>query len=121
MDAPGFLGRPQQESKLKIVSWNVNAARTKLEKQVVQSFLINYDIIRINETKTSLPLSIPGYKYYKSLHVQEAHRGGTAVFIKNYLTPFITNMDQSVIDQVWIQFSCVRPGSHIPVYCSRTR
>lgn len=50
---------------------------------------------------------MPGYKCYKSVDVQEAHRDGTAVFIKNYLTPFTTNMDQSVTDQVWVQFSCV--------------
>lgn len=64
-------------------------------------------MISINEIKTSLPLSIPGYKCYKSVQVQEAHRGGTAVFIKNYLTPFITHMDESGTDQVWAQFSCV--------------
>ena len=107
VDPPGFLGRPQQESKLKLVSWNINATRTKLDKHIVQSFLINYDIISINEIKTPLSLSIPGYKCYKSAHVEGTHRGGTALFIKNYLIPCITNMDQSVADQVWVQFSCV--------------
>lgn len=108
MDAPGFLGRPQKESKLKIVSWNINADRTKLEKHIVQSFFIHYDIININEIKTPLPLSVPGCKCCKSVHVEGEHRGGTAVFIKNYLTHFITNMDQSVTNQVWVQFSCVK-------------
>ena len=107
MDPSGFLGKPQQESKLKLVSWNINAAKTKLDKHIVQNFLIDYDIISINEIKTPLSLSIPGYRCYKSVNVKEVHRGGTALFIKNYLTPFITNMDQSVPDQVWVQLSCV--------------
>lgn len=108
MDSPGFLGRPQQESKLRIVSWNINAAKTKLEKCNVQKFLIDYDIIGINEVKTSLPLTLPGYKCYRSINVQQAHRGGTAVFVKDYLTPFITSVDNSVPDQVWIQASCMK-------------
>lgn len=107
MGFSGFLGRSQQESKLKIVSWNINAAKTKLEKYFVQKFLNDYDIVSINEVKTPLSLTLPGCKCYESINVQEAQRGGTAVFVKNFLTSFIPSVDNSMPDQVWVHLSCM--------------
>lgn len=67
---------------LKILSWNINGARTKLEKEIVQSVLLNYDVICLNEVKTSLAVSFPGYVTWKSIVRGPAERGGTALLVK---------------------------------------
>ena len=70
MEHAEFLNLPHQNSNLlSIVSWNINGARTKLEQNNVYNFLISFDIISINEVKTSLDISIPGYVAFKSKNV----------------------------------------------------
>ena len=105
-----FLDLPHQNrSNLKIISWNINGARTKLEKSHVYNFLSFYDVISLNEVKTGLTISIPGYVCYKSKAAtsEASHRGGTIVFVKNYLARQIYNIDTSMIDQVWLNIRCV--------------
>ena len=105
-----FLVRPHQNTNgLKIVSWNINGAKSKLENINVYTFLSSYDIVCLNEVKTSMHISFPGYVSFKSKHVTGASslRGGTVVFVKNYLSRQIYNLDNNVIDQVWFQIQCV--------------
>ena len=89
--------------QLKIISWNINGVHTKLEKDNVQRVLSIYDIICLNEVKTSLNVSFPGYIAYKSISKEAPHRGGTVVLIKSYLRPLIIRVDVSICDQVWIE------------------
>lgn len=56
-----FLGRPQHVQTVKIVSWNVNGVKTKLEKNCVQEFLLKNYIISLNEVKRALSVSFPAY------------------------------------------------------------
>ena len=95
-------------SKLKIISWNVNKVCTKLEKPHVQQLLLDYDVICINEVKTPLPVSLPGYVSFRSKVVGSADRGGTVVCVKNWLSHFVFDIDTSIGDQVWLQFCNVR-------------
>jgi len=52
-----------------------------------------------------------GYIAYRSKHVSgtASRRGGTIVFIKNYLANYVYNIDIGIVDQVWFQLHCV-PG-----------
>ena len=107
METSPFLNRPQ--GNLKIVPWNINSVKTKIEKSHVESFLSCYDIICLNEIKTSLPVSFPGYVSYISYDKMNGNRGGTCVFIKQYLNNYVIDMDISFADQVWFRLKCV-PG-----------
>ena len=110
MEHAVFLDLPQQNrNNLRIISWNVNGARTKLEKPHVYNFLSCYDLISLNEVKTGINISIPGYVSYRSKLVtgEASHRGGTIVMVKNYLSRQIYNIDTSMTDQVWMNIRCV--------------
>ena len=110
MEHAGFLNVPHQNGKfLNIISWNINGARTKLDKKEVNDFLICYDIICLNEVKTPCNVTISGYIPYRSKAVNGAasRRGGTIVFIKNYLSKYVYNVDLGIVDQVWLQLHCV--------------
>ena len=67
MEYAGFLNVPHQNGKvLNIISWNINGARTKLDKKGVNDFLIYYDIICLNEVKTPCNITFFGYIPYRS-------------------------------------------------------
>ena len=91
------------------MSWNINSAKTKLEKTNVYNFLRVFDIISINEVKTSINMSMPGYISFKSKAVTGAasSRGGTIVMVRNYLSEQIYNVDSNMCDQVWLQIRSV--------------
>ena len=86
MESSGFLVWPQLIRDLKITSWNVNGVFTKLEKECVMRFLHNFDVICLNEVKTSLFVSLPGFVTYRSSIAGSGDRGGTVVCIKNSLS-----------------------------------
>lgn len=110
MELAGFLGRPHQTKKLlKILSWNVNGVKTKIEKNNVISFLLQFDIVSLNEVKTPLHICLPGYIAFKSYNERNAHRGGTVVMVKESLSREVINVDTSIEDQVWMQLRCA-PG-----------
>ena len=106
----GFLGKPHQSTKpIKIITWNINGAKTKIEKSHVQNFLLEYDIVALNEVKTPLRVCLPGYVPFKSVTKENANRGGTLVMVKNSLASLVYNVDTSTVDQVWFQLQCA-PG-----------
>ena len=110
MEYAGFLNVPHQKNNfLNIISWNINGVTTKLDKQNVNDFLTYYDIICLNEVKTPCNVTISGYISYRSKVVNGAasRQGGTIVFIKNYLTKHVYNVDLGIVDQVWLQLRCV--------------
>ena len=72
MEYAEFLNLPHQNSNLlSIVSWNINGARTKLEQNNIYKFLTNFDIISINEVKTSLDTSEPTFVVNKTILINE--------------------------------------------------
>ena len=110
MEPSGFLISPQQNNNaLKITSWNINSVKSKLENSKVYNLLNNYDIISLNEVKTTLNICIPGYINYSSRLVSGAasKRGSTVVLVKHYLSNQIFNVDKSIVDQVWLQLRCL--------------
>ena len=129
MGIAGFLNRPQHDTKfLKIVSWNICGCKTKLEKENVEKILLQYDIVALNEVKTSLPVYLPGYVSYMSFDKDSSHRGGTTVFLKNYLSHEVVNVDTSIPDQVWFKLrimpkilfgACYIPPSESPYFSHR--
>ncbi len=88
---------------MKVISWNINNVYTKLEKRNVQEMLLDYDLISLNEVKTSLPVTFPGYVTYRSKMVGSVNRGGTVLLVKNYMEKYIESLDISVVDQVWVK------------------
>ena len=108
MGATGFLNRPQHSIRpIKIVSWNIGGCKTKLEKRNVEEFLLRYDIVVLNEVKTSLHVCLPGYVSYMSYNKNCSHRGGTTIMLTNAISREVTVMDTSVPDQVWFQLRTV--------------
>ena len=126
MEFDGFLSRPQHNVlSLKLLSWNINGCKTKLEKKNVETLLLQYDIIALNEMKTNLPVCLPGYVSYMSYDKNNSHRGGTTVLVKNYLCQEVISMDMSIPDQIWFQLrnipkivfgACYIPPSNSPFF-----
>lgn len=67
------------------MTWNINALKTKLEKPVVQTLLLQHNIIRGGSP----------------------HREGTVVMVKNYLARHVSSADYCLDDQVWLKFRCI--------------
>ena len=67
--------------------------------------LRNYDVIGLNEVKTDERVTLPGYVCYRKSKSTDGHRGGTVVFVKRFLQPFVMCVDFEMNDQVWIKLS----------------
>ena len=91
------------------MSWNINAVKTKLEKTNVYDMIKEYDLISLNEIKTPLKISCPGYIRFASRDMSNPSRGGTCVLIKNQLISQVSGVDLSIPDQVWLQLKYL-PG-----------
>ena len=129
MGIAGFLNRPQHDKRsLKIISWNIGGCKTKLGKKKVEKFLLQYDIVALNEVKTSLPVCLPRYVSYVSYERNCSRRGGTTVLLRNVLSQEVIYVDTSVPDQVWLQLrimpkvvfgACYIPPSDSPYFSHR--
>ncbi len=93
--------------QISILCWNINRVCTKLEKTNVYNMLCEYDIISLSETKTCLPVRLPGYVTYQGKSLGSDDRGGVVVMVKNYLSNFVCDIDVGIADHVWLQFSNV--------------
>lgn len=83
---------------------------TKLEKNNVYQLICEYDVKSIKEVKTSLPITLSGYKSYTSDTVGSGARGGTAVLVSNLLSESVFGVDTTSIgDEVWMQIGNI-PG-----------
>ena len=102
MERTVFLGIPQFARKIRIICWNINRVCTKLEKTDVFEILTDYDVIALSETKTCLPVRLPGYVSYRGKSLGSDERGGMVVLVKNYLSDFVCDFDGSIGDQVWL-------------------
>jgi exonuclease III len=87
-----FLGCwNNKRTSLAIVSLNIHGIKDKLQNAILSHFLSTFDIIFLNELKTDLPVSFPGYVYYRGTG-ENLHRGGCALLIKNYLANQIASV-----------------------------
>ncbi len=59
-----------------------------------------YNIIALNEIKTSQSVHFPGYMSYRGKTVGTADRGGIVVLMKNHLCSYVHNVYLSVGDQI---------------------
>lgn len=107
MELSGFVSNPHHTNKpLKIVSWIINGAKTKLEKRNVKDIFFEHIII-LNEVKTPLRVCLPGYISFTSYDKDSALRGGITVISKNFLAREVKRVDTSAHDQVWSLMQCV--------------
>ena len=86
------------------MSWNINGISMKTENKKVHEHLLKFDIVGLNEIKTSLRVSIPGFVTYKSDDC-DYNRGGMVVLVKRHLHPYVTSVGTSLKDQVWLRLS----------------
>ena len=61
-------------------------------------------MVGLYEVKTSLNISFAGYVSYSNINRDRAHRGGTAVLVRNHLVNLIASVDMEASDQIWITF-----------------
>ena len=101
---------------LNVISWNINGITNKLENDDMLKWLINYDVIFLNEIKTDVMFNLPGYKTYLSCNSNR--RGGTALLLKNYLINCVGNIDTTLDGQIWLELSILQNitlvGCYIP-------
>ncbi len=83
------------------MSWNINAMRTKLEKEIVLNLITKYDVVSLNEIKSQCQVSVPGYISFISRDFTFLHRGGTCVLGQEYVCPSVTEVDVSIPDLGW--------------------
>ncbi len=83
--------------------------KQKIEKNNVISFLLQFDIVSLNEVRTPLHTCLPGYIAFKSYGKSNAHRGGAVVMVRDSLSREVISVDTSIEDQVWMQLRCA-PG-----------
>ena len=106
MESSSFLERPHVPP-VRILSWNINGVKTKLELPHVQQLLIADDIFAISELKANWRASFPGNVSYRSAMV--GGRGGVAVFVRRHLAASVMRVDTAFTDQVWLQVACLAP------------
>ena len=106
--------REHRGLKLRLCTWNINAIRNKLDKGEVQSFISEADIICLNEIKTQMKFSIPGFVTYQN--AQDAHRGGVAILVKNSINRFLSHVDLSVKDRISWRLKCLPNITFISCY-----
>ena len=93
---------------LTIGSFNIHGLGNKLENQTVYEWIDKHDIIFLCETKTDVKFTVPGYHVIYGT-TNNPNRGGVAFLIKRHLKEFLTNIDISEPDQIWLSLS-VFPG-----------
>ena len=98
---PQVLTRPKQ---IFIGFWNVQGFGSKLESFHILSWLLRHNAVVLSGRKTTLPLSVPGFKVIPGAS-RHANRGGVVVLIRNYLTDRVIAIDTTCEDQVWFKFN----------------
>ncbi len=97
-----------------MTSWNINSVLNKLDNPQIQDIL-DADIVYLNEIKTPLKLSLPGFTSIRS-QGQYQHRGGCAVFIWNNMWKDVISLDASHMDMVYFQLRFLPRVHFISVY-----
>ena len=100
---------------LKIFHWNINSVKNKLELPIVLKLFGGIDLIFLNELKTPLRFSVPGYETFRTMQTK-GHRGGCAILVANYLVCDILSVNNSIKDVVSIRFKSLPGVVFICVY-----
>ena len=89
---------------LQIGFFNIHSLGNKLENDTVKEWVLKHDIVLLSETKSDVKFTVSGYKviYGKTIN---AHRGGVALLVRNALFKYITDIDVTVIDQIWFRLT----------------
>ena len=95
-----------------IISWNIHGAKNKLQNHDLLHFLCSFDIICLNEVKTPLPITIPGYSCSRSIGDHQ-HRGGCAIFVRNRLRVEKVSFHE---ESVWLKLECLPQFNIISCY-----
>ncbi|KAK8372922.1 hypothetical protein O3P69_017417 [Scylla paramamosain] len=91
--------------------WNICGCKTKLEDNQVQSLLLKYGAINVNEFKKSHSLAFPGSVSHRSEAAgRPLQRGGIVLLITNSLAEFVECIDMSCA-AVPPSLTAVRPSS----------
>lgn len=105
MFCPINLNPTNQDFVLKLFSWNINGVSDKLNNNYVFNLVSHYDILFISEIKTNFSIHVPGFKSFINFDSENPNRGGIALFIKNYLVNFISSIDMSNKETIWLELS----------------
>ena len=87
----------------------------KLENPRLMHFLRTFDIICLNETKTPLPFTVPGYICYRSVG-ENLHRGGCALLIKNNISHLVQQVPTPCEDCIWLRMKCLPNSTIVALY-----
>ena len=92
--------------------------KEKLQNPSILSFLLNFDIVWILETKYFSQSSVPGFRVYLNESRKGRHRGGVIMLVKCALVDYITRVDTDDEGMIWLELSmCLRiklDGVYIP-------
>ena len=95
-----------------MLSHNINGRISQLDSNICTQFLLDYDIICLNEIKGVFPFKIPGFNTIRSsVIVNEAYQGGVAVLFNHRLWPTVRDVDRRK-DQIWFSLQHV-PGRYL--------
>ena len=80
--------------------------RDKLQDEDVLSFILDFDLVWLLETKTALNFNVPGYNVYLNPSKLNVKRGGVAMLLKCSFLKYVKNIDMSCEGQIWLELSC---------------
>ena len=75
----------------------------KVENERVQKLLLKFDVVGVNEIKTSESVYF-GFVTYRSDECDHI-RGGTVVLVERHLHQCVMSVDTSMKDQAWLRLS----------------
>ena len=82
------------------------------------SFIREFHVIWLLETKTALKFGVPGYNVYLNPSKLNVKRGGIAMLLKCSLEKYVKKIEMSVEGQIWLELSCypehMLGGNYIP-------
>ena len=107
---PGFLSSQDTVSctptALKILSWNIHGARSKLDNPLVMHMISTNDIVFLSELKTPVPIQVAGYVCYRCTG-EDLLRGGCALLVKNDLHPQIESVELPTHECIFLRLKCL--------------
>ena len=78
----------------KIASWNIQAAKDKLNEKDVKHMLQSFSFVILSEIKTSAKISCTGFTVYQH-SAKQGHRGGVALLMKPGICKYLRKLDKS--------------------------
>lgn len=117
--ATAFLESGRSTTDLKIITWNINGIKNKLDNENVRRLLLDKNIICLNEIKTGVRFCFPGFSVFTSGGTNK-HRGGCAVLITDRLKDKILFVNNNEEDFIYFSLKCF-PGvyfvsAYVPPY-----